>query len=92
MRIAQKTEAVTLAGVDSEPLYLVGSLLASCGQNNGAIRLLKSSIEQNYCAYTALQTDPLLVKQRGSPEFTELLSSAKECQKTVLALRNQSSH
>jgi hypothetical protein len=32
-----------------------------------------------------LQTDPLLVKLRGTPEFRKLLSAAKECQKKVLS-------
>jgi eukaryotic-like serine/threonine-protein kinase len=55
-RIAQKYEAIVLAATDAEPRYFVGSVLAYCGQKDAAIRLLKSAIEQNYCAYTALQT------------------------------------
>jgi hypothetical protein len=51
------------------------------------VRLLKKAVEQNYCAYTALQTDPLLVKLRGIPEFIELLSAAKECQSKFLGER-----
>jgi len=52
--------------------------------------LLRSAIAQNYCAYSALQTDPLLVKLRGTPEFNELLAAAKACQNRFLAQRNQS--
>ena len=89
---AQKIEATALAGADIEPLYSVGALLSYCGQNAAALRLLKKAIAQNYCAYTALQTDPLLVKLRGTPEFGELLSSAKQCQNRFLAERDQSSH
>jgi hypothetical protein len=89
-RAAQKIEALVLAGVDAEPRYWVGSLLSYCGQKDGAARLLKSAVEHNYCAYTALQTDPMLVKLRGTPEFSELLSAAKECQNKFLGQRDQS--
>jgi len=88
-KAAQKIEAAALAGVDVEPLYSVGALLSYCGQNAAALRLLKKAIEQNYCAYTALQTDPLLVKLRETPEFGGLLFSAKQCQDKFLAERGQ---
>ena len=91
-RTAKKSEAAALAGVDAEPRYFIGALLSYCGQKDAAGRLLRSAIEQNYCAYTALQTDPLLVKLRGTPEFSELLSAAKECQNRFLAQRDQSPH
>jgi len=90
-RIAQKTEAAALAQPDGEPRYHLGSLLAYCGRNDAALRLLKSAVEQNYCAYTALQTDALLAKLRGSTEFNKLLSAAKECQNRFLAQRDQTS-
>jgi TolB-like protein/tetratricopeptide (TPR) repeat protein len=89
---AKKSEAAALAGVDAEPRYFVGALLSYCGQKDAAVRLLRSAIEQNYCAYIALQSDPLLVKLRGTPEFRELLSAAKECQNRFLAQRDQIPH
>jgi serine/threonine protein kinase len=91
-RTAQKVEAAALAGVDAEPRYTYGVLLSYCGQKDAAVRLLRSAIQQNYCAYTALQSDPLLVRLRGTPEFSELLSAAKECQNRFLAQRDQSPH
>ncbi len=91
-RAAQKIEATAIADVDVEPRYSVGALLSYCGQKDAAVRLLKSAIAQNYCAYTALQADPLLVKLRGSPEYSELLSAAKACQNRFLAQRGQSPH
>jgi len=87
---ARRIEAAALAAGDIEPLYSVGALLSYCGQKDAAVRLLKKAIAQNYCAYSALQTDPLLVKLRGTPEFSELLSSAKQCRDRFLAQRNQS--
>ena len=91
-KVAKRIEAAALAGVDPEPKYWMGAALSYCGQKDAALRLLRSAIEQNYCAYTALQTDPLLVKLRRSPEISELLSSAKQCQNRFLAQRDQSSH
>jgi hypothetical protein len=38
-----------------------------------------------------LQTDPLLVKLRGTPEFDQLLAAAKECRNRFLAQRDQTS-
>jgi tetratricopeptide (TPR) repeat protein len=89
-RAAQKIETAVLSGVDAEPRYWVGAALSYCGRKDAALRLLRSAIAQNYCAYTALQTDPLLVKLRRTPEFSELLSAAKECQNRLLAQRDQS--
>jgi hypothetical protein len=88
----QKIEAAALAGVDAEPRYLFGAMLSYCGQKDAALRLLRSAIGQNYCAYAALKSDPWLVKFRGTPEFSELLSAAKECQNKFLAQRDQSPH
>jgi serine/threonine protein kinase len=91
-RAARKMETASFAKLDAEPRYEFGALLSYCGQKDAALRLLRSAVEQNYCAYTALQTDPLLVKFRRTPEFSELLSAAKECQNEFLAHRDQSSH
>jgi tetratricopeptide (TPR) repeat protein len=89
---AQKIETAALAVGDPEPRYWVGAVLWYCRQKDAALRLLRSAVEHNYCAYTALQTDPLLVNFRRTPEFSELLSAGKECQKRFLVQREQSSH
>src|SRR5262249_16704347 len=67
--------------VDPEPLYRQGSILAFCGKTQAAISMLKVAIAEDYCALGGLQSDPLLSKLRRTPEFTELLNAAKECQK-----------
>ena len=46
--------------------------MAACGKPDIAVRLIKSAIEGRYCAYTALQTDPLLVTLRSTPEFSSV--------------------
>ena len=89
---AHRIEATALAGVDVEPRYSVGALLAYCGRQDAAVRLLRSAIQHHYCAYTALQKDPLLTKLRGAPEFSGLLPAAKSCQEAFLAQQGLSSH
>jgi eukaryotic-like serine/threonine-protein kinase len=88
-KIAKEQLAEMLANPDAENRYTAAPAFAFCGQNDSALRLLKSGVEGKYCAYTALQTDPLLAKLRGTPEFNELLSEAKKCQSDFLAERSK---
>ncbi len=91
-RAARRIEDAALVHYDGEPRYLAGALLSYCGQKDAAVRMLRNAMEHNYCAYSALQSDPLLVKFRGTPEFGGLLSAAKECQKRFLVQRDQTVH
>ena len=87
-RLSHRAEAAAEAGVDPETRYLVGSLLFRCGEKRGALRLLRSALEHNYCAVTALQTDPLLEELRRGQEYSALLPIARDCQsKFVKALK-----
>ena len=88
---AHSVETTALSQADIEVRYANGSLLSYCGQKDAAVRLIKNAIEHNYCAYTTLQTDPMAVKLRGTPEYGELLSSAKQCQERFLASRSDRS-
>jgi serine/threonine protein kinase/TolB-like protein len=87
--IAKDFEAATIAEPDPERRYANGTLLAYCGQEGAAFRILNGVVTHNYCAYGQLQRDPLLVKIRDTPEFARLLSLAKECQTNFLAKRGQ---
>ena len=89
--VAHDAEVATLKEWDPERRYRQGLILAFCGQREPALRVLKSAIEHNYCAYSDLQSDPMLVKLRGLPAFGELLSAARECQSTFLSERNNRS-
>jgi eukaryotic-like serine/threonine-protein kinase len=84
-QITKATERAALAASDPEIRYLLGSLLAYCGQSEAALRLLKSAIEQNYCSYSALQSDPLFANLRNTRGFSELLTVAKDCRDRFLA-------
>ncbi|MGA8213182.1 MAG: protein kinase [Candidatus Sulfotelmatobacter sp.] len=90
-RIAKELATLILANPDAENRYTAAPGFAFCGQKDLALRLLKSGVERNYCAYTALQTDPMLANLRGTPEFNEVLSAAKRCQSNFLAERSQAS-
>jgi len=87
--LTRKTVATRLADPDPEPRYIVATDLLFCGQKDGAVQLLRSSIAGHYCAYAGLQNDSVWAKLRGTPEFTELLSAAKECRDDFLAKRAQ---
>jgi TolB-like protein len=78
-----------LGNPDPENRYTTGPIFAFCGENEMALRLLKSGVEGKYCASTALEKDPLLAKFRGTPEFNEILATAKKCQSDFLTQRAQ---
>ncbi len=85
-RIAADAEAGKAVELDPETWYNQGATLAYCGKTDAALQLLESAIGQNYCAYSNLQTDPLLVKLRKEAAFARLLSEAKACQQAVPGL------
>ena len=82
-KIVRETEASVMTEPDPETWYRVGSLMAYCGQKEPALRLLKAAVQQNYCAYSALLSDPLLKELRKDTAFNEVLTAASECQKTI---------
>ncbi len=89
VNLARQLTSETLADPDPEVSYVVAPELLFCGQRDLATRLLKNSISGHYCAYTGLQNDPVWAKLRGTPEFDELLSTAKKCQSDFLSQRSQ---
>src|SRR5246127_2150150 len=80
------SEAVTAleSNPDPENRYLFAGDMAFGGEKTAALRLLKTAIDARYCAYQAIQKDPMFASLRNTPEFTQLLSSAKQCQDTFL--------
>jgi len=90
--LSRESAAGLLADPDPEPAYVVAPDFLFCGQHDLAMQLLKSSIAGHFCAYTGLQNDSAWTKLRGTPEFAELLSSAKQCRDNFLAERSQAAH
>jgi serine/threonine protein kinase len=82
-RLAQEAETSFPAEPDPELWYNEGAMFAYCGKKQAALHRLRSAIENNYCAYSNLLTDPLLVKLRSDPDIDKLLTSARECQEVV---------
>jgi eukaryotic-like serine/threonine-protein kinase len=79
-KIVRENESAVMMEPDAEAWYHVGALMASCGQKEPALRLLKAAVQQNYCAYTALLDDPLLKDLRKETAFNEVLTAASNCQ------------
>jgi hypothetical protein len=90
--MARESATALSAERDPEMKYYLASTLAFCGQREMAIALLRSAIEQNYCASSALQADPLWSRVRGTPEFAELQSMANQCQERFLAALTPPAH
>lgn len=83
----RENKTALLAERDPEIKYYQASILAFCGQQELALALLHSAIQENYCAVSALNADPLWAKLRDKRDFGELRAEASECQKKFLAHR-----
>ena len=86
-RIVREAESSTMMELDPEGWYHVGALMATCGQKEPALRLLKAAVQQNYCAYSALLEDPLLKDLRKETAFNEVLTAASACQDALKEAR-----
>ncbi len=84
-RMAQEAETSLPTEPDPETWYYQGALFAYCGKKQAALHLLQSAVEQNYCAYSNLLSDPLLAKLRTETAFDKVLTAAGKCQDAVRA-------
>jgi eukaryotic-like serine/threonine-protein kinase len=73
---------------DSEPKYFISGLVAVC-DGASALRILDSAVQNNFCSYPAMDTEPLFESIRRTPEFAEIRSKGIECQKRFLAHRER---
>jgi eukaryotic-like serine/threonine-protein kinase len=89
LALARETAAKQLADRDPEPRYVVASDFLVCGQKDVALQQIKSATASHYCAYAGLQNDSLWAKLRPTPEFTELVSAAKQCRDEFMSKRSQ---
>jgi len=70
-----------------------GKAMHATGHRDLALSLLKSSIVTGHlCAYSGRQNDSLFASLRGTPEFTQLLSAAKQCRTDFLSTISQTAH
>jgi DNA-binding winged helix-turn-helix (wHTH) protein/TolB-like protein/tetratricopeptide (TPR) repeat protein len=82
---AADAQSMLQTRIDPEVLYYQGAILVFCGRQAQGVRLLEGAISGNYCAKTALQTDPLLVKLRGAASYNDLLTEAGHCEQRLVA-------
>ena len=88
---AQKLRSIVMAEHDPGIKYGLATADSFCGHPEFAFRELRRAIEQDYCAYPQMETDPLLAKVRGMPEFAEIRSLGIACQQHFLEHRKQRS-
>jgi TolB-like protein len=84
-RMAHEAETSLPTERDVETWYYQGALFAYCGKKQAAFHMLQSAVEQNYCSYENLLSDPLLAKLRIDTGFGKVLTSARACQAAVRA-------
>ncbi len=85
----QKLRSALMTEDDPFSKYLLAAWDSLCGQPDLAQRELRRAIEQNYCAYPQMETDPLLAKLRATPEYPEIRSLGIACQQRFLEHRKQ---
>lgn len=88
---AQKMRSTVMADYDPGIKYGLAAVDSLCGHPEFAFRELRRAIEQDYCAYPQMETDPLLAKIRAMPEFAEIRSLGIACQQHFLEHRRQRS-
>ena len=86
---AQQLHSGVMAVDDPGPKYFLAGWDSLCDQPNLALRELRRAIEQDYCAYPQMETDPLLSKLRERPEFAEIRSLGISCQQHFLEHKNK---
>ncbi len=79
-RLAHEAETNPSAEGDPEMGYYQGAIFAYCGKKDAAFDMLKTAIEQNYCSYSNLLSDPLVRSLHGDRKFDEVLTAAHDCQ------------
>jgi hypothetical protein len=72
---------------DPENLYWIAGLFGYCGDRDAALRVLRRTVQGGYCAYPAMENDPLLAPVRGSSEYAAIRDAGIACQKRFLAAR-----
>jgi hypothetical protein len=63
---------------DPEATYKIAQAYAMLGDKASALRVFKHSIESGFFPYTYFLTDPLLDSLRNEPEFSKLMSAARQ--------------
>jgi tetratricopeptide (TPR) repeat protein len=82
-RLAHDAETNPSVEADPEMGYYRGAIFAYCGKKDAAFHMLTTAIEQNYCSYSNLLSDPLVRTLHGDRKFDEVLTAAHDCQTAI---------
>ena len=74
---------------DPEIRYTTAEIEAFCGRNQVALGLLRQAVQDRFCSYPALDSDPLFSTLRHTAEFQAIRSAAIDCQNKFVAYLNQ---
>jgi DNA-binding winged helix-turn-helix (wHTH) protein/TolB-like protein/Tfp pilus assembly protein PilF len=77
LRYLEEVEVENPTG-DGEMLYKMGQAYTLLGDRSSAFRLLREAIDHNFYCYACFVRDPLLAPLRGEPQYSELMSLARE--------------
>ncbi len=91
-RMAHEAQTSGPSDPDPENSYYQGALFAYAGKKEAAFHQLKTAIEQNYCAYSNLLSDPSLRGLHSDRQFDELLTAAHACQQAVQSASTPQGH
>jgi hypothetical protein len=72
---------------DPENKYYAAGHLALAGYRDGALRLLRKAVENNYLVHEAMDRDPLFESIRAAPEYAAIRAESIRRQKVFLATR-----
>jgi hypothetical protein len=86
---AERVRAATMGEDDPWSKYVLAAWDSYCREPEYAYRELQRAIEQNYCAYPQMETDPMLASLRTRPEFAQLRSLGIACQQRFVNHRKE---
>jgi hypothetical protein len=89
-KIAELTkyyDGIALAALDPEPAYFQAGWDTFCRQSEAGLAVLRNVVQRGYCAFPAVDRDPMLGGLRQDPAFTAIRASAIECQNKFLTER-----
>src|SRR5262249_54561840 len=75
-RLAHQAETLGPTEPDPELAYYQGAIFAYCGKKEAALHMLQMAVEENYCAYSNLLSDPLVRSLHTERKFDDILTSA----------------